>query len=163
MMKGNGDGTFQTPQMVDSGGTSPIGTTLADLNRDGNLDLISGSSNGFTFISTALGNGNGTFQAPRTFATGGSNAFRVLAGDFNADGRLDVATCNKSAANISVLLGNGDGTLQAAQTFSAGTNPHDIDLGDFNGDGCLDEVATNPSGTVADRAVLIFLNQPPTP
>ena len=58
-----------------------------------------------------------------------------FAGDFNGDGRPDLAAANRSANNVSVLLANGDGTFQAARNFPAGFGPRSVAVGDVNGDG----------------------------
>src|SRR6267143_5400659 len=73
----------------------------------------------------------------------GSNPTSVTAGDFNGDGKLDLAVTNLGSNNVSVLLGNGDGTFQAAVSYSAGTDPRSVTSGDFNGDGKLDLVTAN--------------------
>ncbi len=70
----------------------------------------------------------------------------VATGDFDGDGKLDVASANTSSGSISVLLGNGDGTLRPAgfylPTASIGSvNPTSLSVGDFNGDGKLDLAA----------------------
>ena len=64
-------------------------------------------------------------------------------GDFNGDGKLDLATVNYNGNNVSVLLGNGNGTFGAATNFSVGNIPFSGALGDFNGDGKLDLVIAN--------------------
>jgi hypothetical protein len=66
-------------------------------------------------------------------------------GDFNGDGRLDLAVAND---NVSVLLGNGDGTFQVAQNYPVGSYPSSVVVGDVNGDGVPDLVVT--SGTWRD-------------
>ena len=58
-----------------------------------------------------LGNGDGWFKAPVSYAAA-SDPRMVIVADFNADGKLDLATANADSATISVLLGNGDGTFQ---------------------------------------------------
>jgi hypothetical protein len=79
-----------------------------------------------------------SFVAPVSYSGGGS-----LAGDFNNDGRLDLAGVRNGA--ISVLLGNASGTFQAAVGSAAITGKLD-DSGDFNADGRLDLVGTSASG-----------------
>ena len=101
----------------------------ADVNRDGRTDLVgvSGRFDQFTTdqapgqVHVRLGNGNGTFQSPVSYSVGVRGTVSVVVGDFNADGRLNVATGNRSivedydnggvglADSVSVLAGNGSG------------------------------------------------------
>src|SRR5262245_43070273 len=64
----------------------------------------------------------------------------VVAGDFNNDGRLDVATANYSGDSVSLLLGNGQGGFDAAVDFPTGAGPNCMAVGDFNKDSKLDLV-----------------------
>ena len=73
-------------------------------------------------VSVLLGNGNGTFQAAVNYAAG-TSPHSVAVGDFNGDGKADLAVANGNSNNVSVLLGNGDGTFQAAVNYGAGTGP----------------------------------------
>ena len=75
----------------------------------------------------------------------------LVTGDFNRDGRLDLAVANQGSADVSILLGNGDGTFQAASNYLAGDNPQAIAIGDFNRDGKLDLAVVNQTdpGTVS--------------
>ena len=77
------------------------------------------------------------FSAASAYAVG-SSPQTVVVGDFNGDGKLDLAVLNTASNNVSILLGNGDGTFQAAKNSPCGTNPSGILVGDFNGDGKLD-------------------------
>src|SRR5271156_6774862 len=74
----------------------------------------------------------------------------VAVGDFNGDGKLDLAVANNDGGNVSILLGNGDGTFQTALDFSVESGPSSLAVGDFNRDGKLDlAVANNVSGNVS--------------
>ncbi len=75
-----------------------------------------------------------------------SSAYSVAVGDFNGDGKLDLAVANYNTNNVSILLGNGDGTFQAAVNRSTGSGPVSIAVGDFNGDGKLDLATANNNG-----------------
>jgi len=80
----------------------------------------------------------------------GDNPDCGATGDFNGDGKLDLAIGNLTSNTVSILLGNGDGTFGPKQDFVTGTNPRSIAVGDFNGDGVLDlAIANNVSGTVS--------------
>src|SRR6266496_2273846 len=110
--------------------------------------------------SGALGSGcpspgfNGLTALPA-----GDYPIAVAVGDFNGDGRPDVATANQDPANqlshtISILLGNGDGTFLAASNYPAGLYPSSIATGEFNGDTHLDLAVAN---NAFPGAVLVFL------
>jgi hypothetical protein len=64
-------------------------------------------------------------------------------GDFNADGKLDLAAANGGTTGVSVMRGNGDGTFQTPSTIDIGGDPRSVAVGDFNGDGKLDIAATS--------------------
>jgi VCBS repeat protein/centrosomal CEP192-like protein len=150
VLLGNGDGTFQTA--VDYGaGSNPSSVAVGDFNGDGKLDLAVANANSGGFGngngSILLGNGDGTFQATVNY-NAGTNPSSVAVGDFNGDGKLDLALANADIFNfgvggISILLGNGDGTFKTAVDYGAGSNPSSVTVADFNGDGKLDLAATN--------------------
>lgn len=77
------------------------------------------------------------FAPPKTYPVGTSPS-AVAVGDFNSDGKPDIAVANSGSNNVSILLGNGDGTYQPAVNFDAGLSPNSIAVGDFNGAGKLD-------------------------
>ncbi len=144
-------GYFLATVTFPSGGNNPNSIALADLNRDGLLDIVvsnqTDSTNSNGEVSVLLNNGDHTFQNPVTYATGGSTAQWVAVGDFNGDGNVDVAVANTSGSNgsVGILLGNGDGTLQPAVTYdSGGDSALSLAVADFNGDGKLDIAIANP-------------------
>jgi hypothetical protein len=94
------------------------------------------SSLGFTFLSAPL-------SSPGSPLGVGSFPIATVLGDFNNDGKLDLAMVNYGSQTVSVALGNGDGTFQAPVTFAVGLAPTGIALGDFNHDGNLDLAVTN--------------------
>ena len=147
VLHGNGDGSFaQFPVygVQNPSETSPGGMVAADFNGDGKPDIATAfwtviSSTQTENIGLLLNNGAG-FSTPIVASVsvssyqGGSLASPdVVAGDFNQDGRMDVAV--GSSNGVYVLLGNGDGTFQAAVQFDL-SGP--LAVGDFNGDGKLD-------------------------
>lgn len=70
----------------------------------------------------------------------GSCPVAVAAGDFNGDGKIDLAATNSFSNSVSVLLGNGDGTFQKQAQFATGNLPNGLTVGDLNNDGRLDIV-----------------------
>jgi hypothetical protein len=147
---GQGDGTF-TAKVDYPTGENPNGVTSGDFNADGILDLATvnyTSSN----LSILMGNGNdgqanGTFTAKVDYTTG-DGPYSITAGDFNADGIIDLAVGVFDSNNVSILLGNGnggrgDGTFSAKVDYLTGDTPSGVTSGDFNADGILDLAVTN--------------------
>jgi hypothetical protein len=69
----------------------------------------------------------------------------VAAGDFNGDGRIDLAVVNATSNSVSILLGDGTGSFGQATDFAVGTYPRSVAVEDFNGDGKLDLAVANGS------------------
>jgi hypothetical protein len=140
-------------------GVNELGPILAvDLNDDGRSDLIrllptlTGG-----VVSVALSEPGGGYSDPVLY-TVGEGPTRLVAGDVNGDGKLDLIVLDnpgnsftRSPLEISVLLGNGDGTFQNEKRITTGLDsgaPGDLALGDFNGDGKLDLAVSIPGTSV---------------
>ena len=159
VLLGNGDGSMQGARVITTTQAVQSNSAItADLNGDGIPDLIQTASNyggeGAVFVSMGLG--NDTYGPPTPVSTGSPNSYWVLAGDFNRDGRLDLAVANLcsddtcSQGGVAILLGNGDGTFQSPTIYPAGAKYSlSIVSGDFNGDGKLDVAVMNQSASIS--------------
>src|SRR5947208_2417025 len=92
-----------------------------------------------------------SLPATSTEAALSTSALSVTKGDFNGDGKLDMAVANVSSGSVTVLLGNGDGTFRSEVGFSAGGNtyPYSVAENDFTGAGGSDlAVATEVGASI---------------
>jgi hypothetical protein len=153
ILLGKGDGTFTLKSSLTTG-VDPYFVAVGDFNGDGIPDLAVANNCGTDptcksagTVSILLGNGDGTFTAKASPATG-NGPLSIAVGDFNRDGKLDLAVANGSSNSISILLGNGDGTFTAAASAAAGYGKF-VAIGDFNQDGVTDlAVAIGGGSTV---------------
>jgi hypothetical protein len=155
VLLGNGNATFAAPQLIPVGG-QPFNLAVGDFNGDGKLDLAvvdgsDGSTTGQT-VEVSLGKSDGTFQ-PGVRYTTGLSPIGVTVGDFNGDGKLDLAVTNSDSDTLSILLGNGDGTFRSAVNYPTAYYPEFIAAAELSGDGKTDLVVLNSSV----NSVSIFL------
>ena len=151
---GNGDGTFQ-PEIPTSL-TQSVGQIAAgDFNGDGKADLatvFSNCSNGNCLpgdVLVLIGNGDGTFQPPVDYTVGLQPEYLAV-GDFNGDGKPDLAVTNFGSYTVSILINNGNGTFQSHVDYPAGNKPTFIATGDFGSNGNLDLAILNyDAGTIS--------------
>jgi hypothetical protein len=83
---------------------------------------------------------------PHTDFGTGARPGSVAVGDFNGDGKLDLAVTNINSDTISILLGTGTGSFGAKTDFATSSGPFSVAAGDFNGDGKLDLATANFRG-----------------
>jgi hypothetical protein len=144
VMLGAPNAAFGSPVSYPTG-ASPFTLIAADLKKNGHIDLITvNMPNGIDqpgTVSVLLGNGDGTFQAHVDY-TVGDFPEGIVAGDFNDDGKVDLAIANNNDGTISILYGNGDGTFQPQVAIAVGSEPTSIGTGDFNGDGKTDLIVS---------------------
>ena len=137
-------------------GLRPIFVATGDYNGDGIRDVVVVNQCGsdptcssIGSISVLLGKPDGTFQSRVDYPVGSDPTVAVV-GDFNGDGKPDIAVTNSSSNTVSILLGKGDGIFQAPVTYTTGTAPVSAVIGDFNHDGILDlAVADSGSNSIS--------------
>jgi hypothetical protein len=168
---GQGDGTFQAARTFAVGGHAgyPTAMAIGDFNGDHVQDLAvlvcSCDGSGPSTVEVLLGQGDGTFGAPTSFAAGSwGRQGAVVARDFNGDGVLDLAVPGEAAPGassqtVAVLLGQGDGTFQAPLNFGTGFAPASMAVDDFNGDGKPDLAVANEWADTLS----VLLQGPPGP
>lgn len=134
-------------------GGKPEGGTLFDFNRDGHLDLAVTSDHP-NKIEFFVNRGDGTFAAPFALLTGNATGPEGLAaGDFNADGKLDLVVALFGTNQVQLVLGDGTGNFSLGGAFSVGTEPSIVVAADFDGDGLVDAAVNNRVS--GDMSVLI--------
>ncbi|MGA3076374.1 MAG: FG-GAP-like repeat-containing protein [Bryobacteraceae bacterium] len=101
-----------------------------------------GGTSNVMFFAVTPSSSSIALSAPSAFGAG-TDPDSAAAGDFNGDGKLDLAVANEGSNNVSILLGKSDGTFQAAVDYGAGSNPSSVAVGDFRDDGKLDLVVAN--------------------
>ncbi len=160
VLLGNGDGTFTPTVTSPSTGADPYAIAVGDFNGDGKTDLAvtTGGVSINNTVSVLLGNGDGTFSPLTSNNLVGIYSLSMVIGDFNGDGKADLAVTNYGSNTLDVLLGNGDGTFTPATSNPATLNfsPWSATATDFNGDGNTDLVVVNGGGSTLD----VLLSKP---
>jgi FG-GAP-like repeat len=149
-----GTGAFNSPIYYEVGATNSI--AVGDINGDHFADLIYEPYYEFQTVYTMTGNGDGTFNAQQSTPIPGCPT-GLTAGDFNNDGKIDIAAANAvhcdnlQGYQITILTGNGDGSFQSPHSYRAsGLYALTPAVGDFNKDGNLDLAAVIQGSNAID-------------
>lgn len=144
---GNGDGTFQSPKTVTT--TTPFFIVAADMNHDGKTDLVALNNATKTNMQLYLSNGDGTFTKGQTLYPLNQQLFQndsFVTGDFDGDGKPDVAIIYSAEGptDVQVWYGDGAGHLGSPHVTHDSTQFSDLNVvaGDINNDGRTDLVAS---------------------
>jgi hypothetical protein len=144
----NGDGTFQTAGQYQVGIASQD-VIVGDFHGNGHLDIVTADFERFfdgpPDLSILAGNGDGSFQFARQVSSG-AFADGLAVGNFNGDGRPDLAMSSAVGLNVSVVPGNGDGSFAFTPTYAAGVIPTAVAAGDFTGSGLQDLLTADSDG-----------------
>lgn len=145
----DGAGVFPSRTMYPVIGATDI--TTGDFNNDGKLDIASVNQLTTGTVTVLLGTGTGSFGSPIVSSSGGGSPRYISPGDFNNDGKLDLAVSNTfdtagPERNIAILLGNGMGSFTV---ISNNPPTNMLRAADLNSDGKTDVLAAgNPSLTL---------------
>jgi len=148
---GIGDGRFHTP-LNSAPGIGTFDMAVGDFNGDGKLDIALAGYIGSTqgVVQIELGKGDGTFtDGERILLASNLNATGITTGDFNGDGKLDLATISNTTNQVYFYQGSGTGTFSSVKTIPVGSSSFQLGeakVGDFNGDGKIDLVVSNFTG-----------------
>ncbi len=165
IFSGNGDGTLAAgvalPVPVAIVGEGSF-IAAADFNGDGIADLVATAVGG---VWVWLGKSDGTFSSPASYAFPGAFLWSLALGDFNRDGKTDIAVADSTDGNITILLGKGDGTFSPGTVIPVSVpdgagglvlGPANLVAGDFNGDRALDLAVTLWDRQTNNRGIAIL-------
>jgi cysteine-rich repeat protein len=153
---GNGDTTVQAERHYTGAALSSNAVVAVDVDNDGWLDAVTvdgqtnlPTNNGSISVYRNMGkSAPGTFAAPTSFTTGAPGSLHLCAGDFNKDGRIDIATVSVVSNQVSVIFGKDAGGFDAPTLISiqnTGGVQSTIACRDMNADGFNDIEVTSPS------------------
>lgn len=146
----NGDGTFKSPIKMSNNYVTKV--RLADINSDGNVDLIVlARDESFNYIVQTLnGDGSGSFATPVTYLSKVTN-FEIR--DISGDGHLDIVGVQFYDDKISTFINDGSGGFSNHTEISSGADPSGVNLIDYDKDGDLDAAVAG-----RDKKLTIFAN-----
>jgi hypothetical protein len=131
------------PPVTHPVGVGPYAITMADLDQDGDLDVVVSNYDGHQ-VSVSLNHGNATFDPPSFYPVGWG--LHTAVADLNGDGRPDLAVANFQNDNLSLLMNTGGGAFGLVGSYPTGHLPRCVVAADLDGDGLAD-LAVGNAGT----------------
>jgi subtilisin family serine protease len=172
IMANNGSGTFTQIATPSSGGNKPATVVVGQFNDDNGDGQVSNldhwdlavanfgtrpSGSDFGNVAVLLGSGTGNFGMAKTYRQSdgiGVSPINLTVGDFNGDGKTNLAVTNFESNSVSLLMGSLNGTFTKGDLLSAGNGPVDISAVDIEGDGDLDLIVSGVTQQAGNLAVL---------
>lgn len=148
-----GGGAFGAESTTTTGSSEPRAMTVADVDGDGNADLLVAEGGVGLQLSVRLGAGDGTLGAPATY-NANQSAGNIAVADLDGDGLQDVVVTDASTGVV-LLFGTGAGALGAPVSLPTPTPVRFVDAGDLDADGDPDLVASRGFGSDASVYVLL--------
>jgi hypothetical protein len=136
---GMAGGTLAPPTEYIAGGDAGE-FVVADVNGDSAPDMVAADGQNKNLF-VMLNRGNGTLDAPVTYATETEGLLHVALGDLNGDGKPDIVCASNPGSSVQVRLNNGSGAFGAAVSYPA-VAANGLVVGDLSGDGKADVVVS---------------------
>jgi hypothetical protein len=152
-------GSYTSTTVSTGSGSGPTSAAVADLNGDGRQDIAvadgtdGAGGNSVTLLLKDTGDAGYTSST----VAAGRSPWSVVTGDFNGDGRPDIAVANRLGNTVTVFLKDATGSTYTPSTLAAAGGPVSLVAGDFNGDGRPDLATAN---TFAGNVTLLLNTTP---
>ena len=141
----DGAGAFSEPNVVSTDADGAQAVHAADLDGDGDLDVLSASWNDDK-IAWYRNDGAGAFSEPNVVSTDADGAVAVHAADLDGDGDFDVLSASYFDDKIAWYRNDGKGVFSEPIILSTADEAWDVHAGDLDGDGDLDVLSASRGG-----------------
>ena len=153
VVRNSGTGTFDGERQDIFIGHQLSDVATADLDADGDRDIIVANGPGSDSVTLLFNDGAGGFEARAVVAVQ-SGPVAIAAGNLNPDGYSDLVVVNRGSNSVSVLLNNRLGGFSQVTHLATGAEPVAVAMADYDGDGDLDIAVAN----AATRNISLFAN-----
>lgn len=147
-----GMGTFQTPTNILMT-THPYSVASADIDSDGDNDIIVANHDEVGGFTIFLNDGTGILTQGSTY-NAGNWAWSVTTGDFDGDTDTDIALSTELSATLCIYFNDGAGTFIQAGSYFSGNSSHQVLATDIDKDNDIDLIVAGGISNV----ISIFFN-----